>query len=514
MSRLLALAATLVLCSAALPAQAFTKFEGEYFFLLDLRKQDRRYVWDFDSNSDDTWNVVNLRLFSQPMNGVEAFLRFEAEWNTGNNNNRRPVFQYRDAHLRFRRDFQGWGVDSYLFSRQDRFWVNNHLLRIVEGGAANDGGNAQGARVDFWGLQGANFTLIGSDFSAQSHPNTGSQPDLPVATDDAYVFRYRQEFFENKLRVGMTWNRRNNRFANSPDQYTSVLGFDTRYHFKGTDYLLAFAEGKQKLAGDPYERDGWRLSDFDWSDPSRMLPADAALAAEIRPWRVGGRGIGYFNAAGTVWYYGPQFRNELGNGNNDEAGYWINTWYLIPGRAITWTNNYTSYTKRVTQARHYTEYFSELYVEFVNGFTGKLAYYDRTTRDWFTDGPSTVKVVTENDDIFAEMQVENRLAWMRVQFRIRDLDTLFQKELAAIETSLNISNPLKIYTRFAFGNDPARTRKGLFAELQWRPRYGLEVFLGYGPYWIGGGSNPVFDGNLQGSADNRDLLRLSVKGTF
>jgi hypothetical protein len=73
---------------------------------------------------------------------------------------------------------------------------------------------------------------------------------------------------------------------------------------------------------------------------------------------------------------------------------------------------------------------------------------------------------------------------------------------------------LKVYNRFTFGNDPARVRKGLFSELQYRPRHNLELFLAYGPFWIGAGSNPVFEGNLEGSADNKDLVRLTVKGTF
>ncbi len=494
-------------------AEAYTQLNGEYFFLVDMRKQDRRFIWDFESNSDDTFNNLQLRLFSQPLNGVEAFMQIAAEWNTGNNSNRRPLFQYQNAHLRFRRDFRGWGFDSYLFSRQDRFWVNNDLIRVVDG-RANDGGNAQGARIDLYGWRGVNLSFIASDYSSQSNPNTGSTPEQPTPTDDGYVARYRQDFLGNRMRLGLTWNRKNNRFEGTDTTYTQVWGGDYRYNFRGTDYRVEYAEGRQVNEGTDYTRKGWDLGSFSFNDPSSWLPSDAVLKAEIRAFRVGNHDFGFLNLAGNLFYYGPDFRNEMGENINDEAGYYINTWYLVPARAITWTNNYTSLTKRATQSRHYTEWFSELYMEFKKGFTAKFQYYDRTNRDWFTDGDQTIKVVSNNDDIVAEMQVENRLAWMRVQFRIKDLDTLFQKELAAIETSINISNPLKLYTRFAFGNDPARTRKGLFAELQWRPRPGVEMFVGYGPFWIGAGGNPVFEGNLQGSADNKDLLRIILRGTF
>ena len=543
-------AAVLLGLLAAVPAGAFVRLEGEYFFLVDIRKQDRSFVWDFDSNNSDTFNLMQFRLFAQPLAGVEAFMKYEAEWNSGSNNNRRPVFQFRESHLRYRREFQGWGLDSYLFSRQDRFWVNNHLIRVVDGGASGDGGNAQGARVDWWGLGGTTATFITSDFSSQSNPGTGSLPNKPVPTDDAYIFRLRRDFLAGKLRTGLTWNQKN--LAAGPalvsddaaqvdsagnvtgrvtlpdpillSDKTTVYALDFRYSWNNTDYLLEYSVGRQafllsdatrEFLGLPEDDgDGWDLSEFSLKHPQNWLPDDAVVRTEIRPLRVGNSRTGYFNVAPQAWYLGPLYRNALGDGNNDETGYFIDSWYLVPARAITWTNRYVSYVKRVNQQRHVTEFFSELYVEFVNGFTGKLFYRDRATRDWRTDRDITVKTVTENDDVFAEMQVENKLAWLRLQFRIRDLETLFQKELASIETSVNISNPLKFYGRFTFGNDPARSRKGLFGELQWRPRNNLEVFLAYGPFWIGAGSNPVFEGNLEGSADNQDLLRLIVKGTF
>jgi hypothetical protein len=101
-----ALVAFAVLAGVA-PVHAFTRLEGEYVFQLDVRKQDRRYEWDFDSNSNDTFNNPQLRLFSQPIPGLEAFTKFEAEWNTGSNSNRRPLFQYREAHVRYNRDVNG-----------------------------------------------------------------------------------------------------------------------------------------------------------------------------------------------------------------------------------------------------------------------------------------------------------------------------------------------------------------------------------------------------------------------
>ena len=45
-----AVLALLLLPVLAKPAPAFTRLEGEYYLQVDMRKQDRRYEWDFDSD--------------------------------------------------------------------------------------------------------------------------------------------------------------------------------------------------------------------------------------------------------------------------------------------------------------------------------------------------------------------------------------------------------------------------------------------------------------------------------
>ncbi|MCE9626495.1 MAG: hypothetical protein K8R56_01085, partial [Candidatus Eisenbacteria bacterium] len=108
-------------------AQAITKIEGEYQLMAEMRKRDRAYPWDFDTNSYDNFNNAQLRLFSQPRTGVETFFKVEADWHPNDNNGARPEFQYREAHVRFRKEMGKRGLDSYLFSRQDRFWVDSYL---------------------------------------------------------------------------------------------------------------------------------------------------------------------------------------------------------------------------------------------------------------------------------------------------------------------------------------------------------------------------------------------------
>jgi hypothetical protein len=103
---------------------------------------------------------------------------------------------------------------------------------------------------------------------------------------------------------------------------------------------------------------------------------------------------------------------------------------------------------------------------------------------------------------------------MRVQTKINGLGTPTAKQLFVMESSINLSQKTKVYNRFAFGNDPSILRKAIFTQLQYRPTGNMEMYLQYGPDYIGGGSMPVDEGNLNGSGDQRDIVKFILKGNF
>ena len=90
----------------------------------------------------------------------------------------RPEFQYREGHLRFRKEFGTRGVDSYVFSRQDRFFTNNFLIPWTYGR-----GDAQGIRLETWGFAKANAVLIVADRSGEFNP--AGFPDVPHRSRDS-----------------------------------------------------------------------------------------------------------------------------------------------------------------------------------------------------------------------------------------------------------------------------------------------------------------------------------------
>ena len=80
--------------------------------------------------------------------------------------------------------------------------------------------------------------------------------------------------------------------------------------------------------------------------------------------------------------------NNVVNNQSNSYGYWLNSYYLVPQRAITLTLNYNRSQKMVADTitvfseslyskgifDPITNIYAEIYIEFVNGFKGKIAF--------------------------------------------------------------------------------------------------------------------------------------------
>lgn len=516
-------AALSLLASAAGPVHAATKIEGEYQLMAELRKTDRTYRWMWDSNNGDngTFNNAQFRIFSAPRAGIEVFTKFEADWRPGDNGEPRPEFQYREAHLRFRKELpRNRGFDSYFFSRQDRFYVNSYLIPFVFGR-----GDAQGVRLDTWGFGGFNTALVVGDQSSQFNPSNFSDPtrytpgqrDTATAnallrTDDFYVARLRREFFaDRRLRVGLTANRfegwTGRDSVSGPQPWRSVVGFDSRMRIGGAD--VSFEYGESRSADESPTGRAPKLTAFKRSLGFR-LPDRAVAQAEIRSLKLGRPKLGYIFVTPGWWSRGPAYSNAIGGPGSDETGFFLSSYYLLPERAITYTNNLSWYGNKVNSRNATRELYNEIYVEFVNGFTGKSAY---KRRDTYAPSGGILRRTTRLD-WFNEVQVESRLAWLRVQSKLQDIGRPERKQLFVVENSINLTLKTKVYSRFALGNDASILRKAIFTQLQYRPTDNMEMFLQYGPDYIGGGGSPVDEGNLAGSGDQFDVVKFILKGNF
>jgi hypothetical protein len=515
-------------------AHAATQFGGEYNWMMEMRKDFRAFPWDFNSNDGSIYSPLWLHVFSQPKQGIETWANFNSEFDESNNPSYRPEFHFSDAHVRFRRDAGGRGFDSWLFSRQDRLWVDNYLIHYVNGM-----GDGQGLRMETWGYGGFNTAFVVADESASNDPYYLSHrapfnwapyvtppPPFPsvlapidslnergaLRTNDRYVARVRREFFaDRRLRLGMTFNRyetwTGSDSVSGAGTPQTVLGFDSRYRLLGAD--VAFEYGQS-----------WNKSGRFGSEPLTLFKRPtgirvndhSVLQAEIRSIRLGTQGTGYLGITPGWWQRGSQWTNGFGGPGADETGFNLQSYYLLPARAITYSNQLLWYGNKVYSTNSVRELYHEMYIEFVNGFTGKT-YYRR--RDEYTSSYGR-RVRSTHLTWFNEVAVESRLAWLRVQSKLQDIGSPAKKQLFAVEQRINLTRNTKIYNRFALGNDPSILRKGIFTQLQFRPSTGgnFEMYVQYGPDNIGGGSTPVDDGNLAGSGDQFDSVKFILKGTF
>jgi len=536
-------AAAAVLCIVALAsaARAATTLNGEYQLMMELRKNFRAFPWDWDSNDGGTSAPARFWIVTQPAPGVEGFVKVYAQWRRGDNEFDRPDVQFDNAHLKSRREAGPRGFEALLFSRQDRFNVNSYLLPLVYGR-----GDAQGLRFDTWGYGGTNLTLIAADQSGQLDPvgaandyrgryfsndsYFNSLPGYAIApmdsllaqrrlrTDDMYIARLRREFLKHgALRLGMTWNRAETwtgrDSVSAAGRFSSTAGFDSRVHLgsnlpivKDADIAVEYAQSFPE----PYDAPNPQLTFFKQPSPIRLSDRSATVA-EVRSLQFGTSRTGYFKVTPQWWMRGSQYANALGGpSTSDETGFRMEGYYLLPERAITYSNSIQWYGTKVQNRNRVREIYNELYVEFVNGFTGKTSY---RRRDEFTQrGP----FMTRNPHYswFNELQVESRLAWMRVQSKIQDIGRPEEKQLVVVEERLNLTTRTKIYNRFSLANDPTVLRKAIFTQLQYRPTDNMELFVQYGPDDIGAGANPVDDGNLAGSGDQSDVFKVILKGSF
>jgi hypothetical protein len=498
--------------------RAATKLEGDYQMMMDFRKNDRPYLWQFDSNSYDVFDNIGFRLFSQPMTGVETFVKFEANYNPTDNNNAQPEFHYREAHMRFRKEFGKRGFDSYVFSRQDRFYSNTYLIPWFYGR-----GDGQGIRLETWGYGKTNMTFVMADRSGEYDPSSFTDvPHVPrdslaaqriLRTSDQYTFRLRREFFkDNRLRTGLSWARYETWMGrdsvSGAGPWNSIVGLDTRLRVMGADVAFEYGESRDVVVRPDSVR-APKFTVFRQPLPFR-LPDRAVAQAEIRSIKLGTPRLGYLSVTPGWWSRGPKWQNAIGGPNGDETGVSVNSYYLLPERAMTYSNSLLWYGPRAYSHTETRQMYNELYIEFINGFTGKTSY--RRTDTYRHAGPFTNRET--HLDWFNELQVESRLSWLRIQSKVRDIGTADKKQLFVIENRLNLSQKTSIYNRFAFGNDPSVLRKGIFSQLAYRPTGNMEMFLQYGPDYIGGGSMPVDEGNLNGGGDQKDIVKFILKGNF
>lgn len=461
--------------------------EGYSQFMATLNGENRN--WYFENPE----YFFELRLIAAPFPGTEMYIKTLALSNKWDG----AVFEnfefLKEGHLKYR----GNRIETYLFTGQDRFWLNEPLLYIVDTGIVKDddwGPKAQGIRLDLWNWWGFTFAGFYSDKSTvypalyEGQLPSGSElasTDL-VSSDDFAAFRIRRPFTQGRLVLGTTYAKKV--YGNADIDYDQMVAFDWEMSFAEIIPFIAdwgrgtiIAEGGRNISGwlGPDERPyGWR--------------------AELRD-----VGIGPLGFIGSLFDYDENFytlglASGWNYGLNDYHGHYAQLDFRVPYEAINlkaWRLREAPHTATVEkQAREETG--GEVYVEFIHGFIGKVQYKKHINKDgvW--------------PNWFFEVIGENKLVKLRTQYRIRDAGTVYQVRAFAFELNANITEQWKFYTRLILADERTEARESVWAQLQYLGWSSADFFVEFGD----GGQNWEL-ANSDGFIDhnNSDVTRRWFK---
>ena len=462
------------------PARAVTTLEGYTEMMTEIRSS---------GGGDPSWNMDNPKIYTEfrlktsPWGGIDSYLKIAGESNRWVDDFKDTKFFLKETHMHYRVS----NFEAHVFAGQDRFWLNEPLLEIVNSGVVKHddyGPRAQGVRVDFWdvqGFSGAAFVSERSDYfdSAWStltpseqelYPGAADGDTLTSSTDDYRGARLTRNFLEDNIALGATYARKDfnaTAFQGGQSQFDEMFAFDAEF---------AVGELLEPLAR--FGRVTWvseigrNTSGHLWDDSD---PRPNGFKTELREVRVGP-----FNCKASYETFGKDFYTVgLASGDksnlNDYRQYYLEGHYRVPTKAINlkgWKRHaepkhpgLTSYSNSVGTV---DEWGSEAYVEFINGFTGKTEYkvYEDDNGTW--------------PNLFFEVTGENRLVKLRTQFRIRDIDTNYEVTAYGFEANVNLSEKWKFYARVMNVDEETESRQTAFAQIRYIAWSGGEFFVEFG----------------------------------
>lgn len=522
----LAVASLLLFCS---PATAANKVEGYYEAEVSSQKEDGQWHFGSPGANGMPKHYAELKFWSWPSDKFEIFAKLRAESNR--DDDRTPEVDYYkppwysgEGHIKLRGDKH----ETFLFYRQSRFYINDEpLLRLVDDGKLkNDdwGPKAQGVRSDFWETSLFGLTEIGGTFIYSDNGGTFSLDGVDIPNgDNNLIARLRHQGWNNRIKTGIMYTRKDWTDTSRDDykdllgkMYNAVLSADIEFtprELVHTGLVL----GPVNL-----EQSRW-TAEVAYSQQPYQEEVFGASRHRARALAVEARDIHISQVTLHAWYndFGEDFRAYMSNRFDESREYnriqkHGEAIWLVPGKAVTAKVYYDTYRKRVADEpggglRPSEEWYGELYVEFINGFKARFAH-----RNWHGyDASAEISDFQTYPDWFAEVSVENFLAKVRLQARVRDAGTFRQVTIWGFDMSVNITERLKGYLRAMNVNEETEARHTLFAQLKYDIGWGAEVYFEYGD--AGQSDNLAYTDwfvNDGSNANLSDRFKLLVKAWF
>jgi hypothetical protein len=499
-SIVVAVAATaLVLLSMPPPATAVNKLEGYYEIESDMMRIDKRWQFGPPAAEGMPRHYLELKYMSWPYANLESFFKLRVESNRDDNmtpqiDYKYPFYLAAEGHMKF----SGPKWESFLFYRQNRSWIYDEpLLGLIDQDKIkndNWGPQSSGLRADFWNvnlwkIRGLGGTVVFFDDGGTF--NWTSDPNQAVANGtDNLILRLRKNSYADRFNVGATFLRKDWTNTGVSKHYLGT-SFNEVGAVDVSFYPRNFFPGGLSLGPFNLENTSWIAELARSDDPFQIETSNIrsmhnryALSTEIRNIRVS-------NVIFHARYndFGENFRDYLSrrfdeNREFNRRQYHLEGIVLFPKKAVTGTVAYDFYEKRIVdeeggERRPTSNLYTELYVEFVKGFKGKISY----NRWHGFDASGEVFDFYTYPNLFGELSVENKLAKVRIQARVRDWRTFRQIVAYGYDMEFNATGKLKGYFRILNANEETEARSTVFASVRYDVGYGAEFFVEYGDGW-------------------------------
>jgi hypothetical protein len=485
------LAAALTLTVAA-PAEASSRLEGYYS------------IWTAADRNDGNWNMgmpshyAELKFLNNAGQNLESFLRMRV--NANSDDGLTPFVEYytppwisAEGHVKFRTPRS----ETILFSRQNHFWINDEpLFNLVnDGKIKNDswGPQSQGVRFEFWdrtvlipwlGTWGGVLTY--SDDGGTYNYGQGEGDVLDGV--DSWIARLRHRSWDDRIVGGLMFLRKDWTDTGAPDAGSRLgLMYNAVYEADLAFFPRDLVTGGLRLGPIDLEQSRWTVEYVTSRVPYQERYSGLGktenhlFGAEVRDVRIG-------DVILHGWYFdaGENFRDYLSSRWDDERRYnriitHAEGIWFVPRKAVTAKVSYDKERLRVPDEigfglRPAESWYGELYVEFINGFKGRMAY-----KRWHGfDADSDVNAFATYPDLFGEVSVENFLAKIRLQVRLHDYGTFRESTAYGFDMNVNITERVKGYLRMLDAVDSVESRQTVFAQLKYDLGFGAEFYFEYG----------------------------------
>lgn len=483
----------------ASPVHGVKKLEGYYEIENSVQRVGERWQFGPPGSEGMPRQYFELKYLTWPFTDIESFVKLRVDSNrdeylTPELEYKNPPWIGAEGHLKIRRN--KW--ETYVFMRQNRFWIHDEpLLGLVDQNKLkndNWGPQSSGVRADFWDinigtLKGLGGTVIYSD-DGSTFNWTGDPDDNIADGTDNFVFRLRKKSFGERLEFGSTFLRKDWTNTGVSKQYlgtsfNEVLAFDLSF------YPRNIAPTGLSLGPVNLENSSWITEYAVSRDPFQLETSDIRSNENKFAWASEVRNIRVWNLIlhGRYFDVGENFRDYM-SWRFDEGREFNRRQYhfegilLFPKKAVTARVAYDYYKKRIVdeeggELRPTSNLYTELYIEFIKGFKGKVSY----NRWHGFDGAGEIFDFFTYPNFYAELSVENRLAKVRIQARIRDFNTFREVSAYGFDMEFNATGKLKGYFRVLNVNEETEARATVFAQLRYDIGYGAEFFIEYGNPW-------------------------------